>query len=169
MGGQDGNGVWNLGFDDFVSDLLFDSRKYFVRRPIVVCSESPIPEMTTTAAPHRQSPHHPTRISREHRFRSPSRPRGLLHLLFYLLRPEWNLHRSSFHPHRLLHILLTSWLDLIFFWKVWIGCQEIWNKIRQYDGTGAPRIRGLIHSPRFRCKGMERSSGALRGAFFFPL
>jgi len=29
-GGHEGNGMWHLGFDDYVSDLLFDSRNYFL-------------------------------------------------------------------------------------------------------------------------------------------
>ena len=30
VGGHQGNGMWHLGFEDCVSDLLFDSRNYFV-------------------------------------------------------------------------------------------------------------------------------------------
>ena len=33
VGGQEGNGVWHLGFDDCISDLLFGSRNYSYDAP----------------------------------------------------------------------------------------------------------------------------------------
>ena len=40
MCGQEGNGVLHLRFVDCVSDLLFDSRNYFVWHFIVACSSA---------------------------------------------------------------------------------------------------------------------------------